>query len=171
MAWTTPATVTTGDLMTAAFWNTQVRDNMLTLATGGEWTTWSPSYSNITVGDGSVTARYMRIGDLVAAFWQFTMGGTSAYGGAGSESVSVPVTPASHYDNAISVVGHAVFSEGGSTVKMGYVRLNDSLTDFDLVQSQLANTDQIIQGAVTATDPFTFGSTDVIEFTAVYEAA
>lgn len=31
MAWTAPATVTTGDLMTAAFWNAQVRDNMLFL--------------------------------------------------------------------------------------------------------------------------------------------
>lgn len=31
MAWTAPATVTTGDLMTAAFWNTQVRDNLLHL--------------------------------------------------------------------------------------------------------------------------------------------
>jgi len=28
MAWTTPATVTTSQLMTAAFWNTQVRDNL-----------------------------------------------------------------------------------------------------------------------------------------------
>lgn len=27
MAWTTPATVIAGQLMTAAFWNTQVRDN------------------------------------------------------------------------------------------------------------------------------------------------
>jgi hypothetical protein len=29
MAWTAPATVTTGELMTAAFWNTQIRDNLL----------------------------------------------------------------------------------------------------------------------------------------------
>lgn len=32
MAWTTPATVTTAQLMTAAFWNTQVRDNLGFLA-------------------------------------------------------------------------------------------------------------------------------------------
>lgn len=29
MSWTAPATVTTGDLITAAQWNTQIRDNML----------------------------------------------------------------------------------------------------------------------------------------------
>lgn len=32
MAWTTPATVTVGQFMTAAFWNAQVRDNELFLA-------------------------------------------------------------------------------------------------------------------------------------------
>ncbi len=33
MAWTTPATVVAGQLMTAAFWNTHVRDNELYLFT------------------------------------------------------------------------------------------------------------------------------------------
>ena len=32
MAWTAPATVITGDLLTAALWNAQVRDDMLETA-------------------------------------------------------------------------------------------------------------------------------------------
>lgn len=34
MAWTTPGTATAGDVLTASFWNTNVRDNTLALSRG-----------------------------------------------------------------------------------------------------------------------------------------
>jgi hypothetical protein len=32
---------------------------------GGAWTTWTPSYTNLTVGNGTVTARYSQVGKTV----------------------------------------------------------------------------------------------------------
>lgn len=170
MAWTAPRTWTTGELVTAAIMNTHIRDNQLTL----NWTTWSPSYSNITVGSGTVTSRYMHVGGsggTVIAFWQFTFGSGSAYGNAGGEFVSVPVAPAAHYVDAKGTVGQGVFSDANGSTFLSLVRFNDTLSDFDIVLADTSSAVGVIQSAVTATDPFTFATGDIINFTAVYEAA
>ncbi len=51
MAWTTPATVTAGQLMTAAFWNANVRDNFNVLREREVW--FSAASGNISVGSGT----------------------------------------------------------------------------------------------------------------------
>lgn len=46
--------------------------------TGG-WTTWTPTYTSITVGNGTVVARYCQIGKIVHVFWRLTCGSTSSW--------------------------------------------------------------------------------------------
>ena len=53
------------------------------------WTTYTPTLTNITLGDGTVSAKYVRIGKLVNVQVQFTMGSTSAV--TGLIGVSLPV--------------------------------------------------------------------------------
>ena len=65
MAWTTA-----GELMTSTKMNT------IFPAGASDFQTWSPSYANLTVGNGTVVARYTIIGDLVVARWVFTLGST-----------------------------------------------------------------------------------------------
>ena len=56
MAWTTPGTATAGSVLTASFWNTQVRDNLLALPRGyvaqttlaTSFSTSSTSYVDVT---------------------------------------------------------------------------------------------------------------------------
>jgi len=47
MAWTTPGTATAGEVLTAAFWNTQVRDNLNDIRMAQMctyvWTSWNPT--------------------------------------------------------------------------------------------------------------------------------
>ena len=45
------------------------------------WTTWSPSYSNLTIGNGTVVARYAYSGGLVILEYQLTWGSTSSFTG------------------------------------------------------------------------------------------
>lgn len=78
MSWTAPATVTVGQLMTAAFWNAQVRDNELFLHTVGALTnvgraspnsavTLTTSYQTVctvTATTSLATATYLAIGNI-----------------------------------------------------------------------------------------------------------
>ena len=85
MAWTTPGTATAGEVLTAAFWNTQVRDNMLELAplfTG--WTTYTPTlYQTATTPNitKSGDARYMKLGNLLFLSCALSATGTGTAGG------------------------------------------------------------------------------------------
>jgi len=90
MAWTTPGTATAGQVLTASFWNEQVRDNMLELAPlFGAWTSYTPTLrqgvsTNITK---TVTyAAYVKIGRL--AIVQVRLDAT----GAGTAGSNVEVT-------------------------------------------------------------------------------
>lgn len=83
-----------GDIITATAADTPARlavganDLLLTAASGeatglkytGGWTTWTPS-TNITVGNGTITARYQQIGKTVNFFWKLVAGSTTSLGG------------------------------------------------------------------------------------------
>jgi hypothetical protein len=44
----------------------------------GAWTTWTPTWSNVTIGNGVVTSRYQRIGNTVTFYLKFVLGTTSS---------------------------------------------------------------------------------------------
>jgi hypothetical protein len=94
MAWTTPRTWVTGELVTAALLNAHLRDNLNALVPVGvdAWTAFTP-----TVKFGATTAtvandsRYMRVGRLVTVNYAFRL--TNLNGGTGVISITQPVTP------------------------------------------------------------------------------
>ena len=47
---------------------------------GGGWTTWTPTWVNLTVGNGTLTARYQQIGKTINFELRFVMGSTSSMG-------------------------------------------------------------------------------------------
>jgi len=59
------------------------------------WQTWTPSYTNLTVGNGSVTAKYQQIGKTVNFEFLFAFGTTSAMGTV--PQITAPVTPARYF--------------------------------------------------------------------------
>jgi hypothetical protein len=65
--------------------------------TGGDWTfgTWSPSYGGLTVGNGTVTARYAQKGKLVVAWWKLLFGSTTSV--TGSMTITIPVNAYTNY--------------------------------------------------------------------------
>lgn len=80
MAWTSPRTWTSGEVPTAAIFNTHVRDNLK--AIGDAWTAWSPTLVATTIGNGSTVSRYMQAGKLVHFRHSVTLGSTSSVSGA-----------------------------------------------------------------------------------------
>lgn len=63
--------------------------------TGWSWSSWSPSYANLTIGNGTVEAKYIQIGKTVFVRWFFQLGSTSVVGT--NPTISPPLVPLASY--------------------------------------------------------------------------
>ena len=101
MAWTTPGTAVAGDVLTAAFWNLQVRDNMNSLIEAGSTLPSSPVdgqsfYYTANTTTGAVWHLRYRSASSSAYKWEFVGGsdliseGTTNYGSTTSTSYGNP---------------------------------------------------------------------------------
>ena len=131
------------------------------------WDTWSPTYQNLTIGDGTVVARFFEVGELVIAKWVFTLGSSSSVGTV--PTVSRPVTASSSYGTNDDIMGGAKFQDAATDTFFGYVN-NASTTLFDFYVFNAAGT-HLSDNSITASVPFTWATGDVMSFTATYEAA
>jgi hypothetical protein len=165
MAWTAPRTWTTGELVTAAQLNTHVRDNLdAAFPTDAVWTTWSPTYANLTIGNGTVTARYMEMGETFVAHWVFTLGSSSAVGT--GPTVSLPVTTGSAVETPI---GTAYMLNAGTQGYHGIVLIATSTTV--RIVGSLSSGTYVEDVTVSATVPFTWGTADKLIIAVVGERA
>lgn len=133
-----------------------------------DWTTWSPSYSNLTVGNGTVVARYTQIGKTIIAHFEFTLGSTSAVGS--NPGISLPVSMSATYLNTLNVVGWCQCNDDDGSVFYGPVRINTSAEQFRPVVGSAGGT-YLGQTSITATVPMTWTTDDTLVFSATYEAA
>lgn len=159
---TTPRTWVTGEVVTAAELNTEVRDGFTGIQAA--WTAYTPTLSNITLGNGTLTFKSARVGKTIIVRGRFVAGSTTTYS-AGALAFSLPATPSTDYAAAGDwPVGSGMVKP--TTVNMGVtVWLNGS-----------GNFQFVIDNATTATTvtntaPGTFGTSAEIGFTAEYEAA
>lgn len=145
-----------------------IKPNALVSGTGTSWAwqTWAPSYSNITIGDGTVVAKYIQIGKTVTGQFTFTLGSTSAIGNSGT--ISTPVTASSNYTAQNNVIGPCIFLDSGTIAYSGIVRLETTTTFRPIVGK--ADTTYLGTAGITATIPHTWAVNDVISFSFTYEA-
>jgi hypothetical protein len=145
-------------------------DLLLTAASGettglkytGGWTTWSPSYIDLTVGNGTVVARYQQIGKTVNYFWRLTWGSTTSC--TNFIRVSYPVTPS--YLNYVT--GRLVLEDNGASTYLGVSFMNS--LGFILLSENTAGTYNV-PGTLNATTPVTWTTNDVWTISGSYEVA
>ena len=137
----------------------------------GVWTTWSPSYTNLTIGNGTVVARYRPAkhgDDTIIAVFELLFGSATTIDG-GNPTISTPVTAASSYTTPRHHIGPAYIQDTGSLARPGMVRLEStttfSVSVFDASATYLSN------ASITATIPMTWTTGDLLSFTATFEAA
>ena len=166
----------TTDAPEDAFW--QVRkgstvvikadDNGLVTVPGLTWKTWTPTWTNLTIGNAVVVARYTQIGDTVIAYLSAVLGNTSSVDST-PVSVSLPVTEATSYsDGGSDPIGLAYFIDATSSDFNGRVALfNDKvvLQVFNASATSSTNTN------LNTTVPFTWTTSDEIRTHFTYEAA
>lgn len=160
---TTPRTWVTGEVVTAAEMNTEVRDGFTGIQAA--WSAYTPTLTNITLGNGTLACASARVGKTMLVRGSFLAGSTTTYA-AGNLGVSVPVNAHAAYAAAGShAVGSGLVSLNGGTPIGVTARLTSATTMNFTVDAQTATT------AVTNTNPFTFGTASTLNFAAAYEAA
>ncbi len=132
------------------------------------WTGWSPSYSNLTIGDGTVVSRFMEAGNLIAARFQWTFGSTSSVDGAGS-TISLPATVSSSGYDGATVMGVATFRDAGTGTFTGTVEFQTTTTVEIRVGDVTASHTRLAD--ISSTVPMTWTTGDILAFLVVYEAA
>jgi len=140
-------------------------------ATGLKWaaaasssitfTTWTPTLTNITVGNGTQVARYGTSGKFVIAQYKLTFGSTTSFGG--NIKITLPVAPAYGAFTAFGFtqdVGVASYYLVGETDATTTVSLNTLKAD----QTYLKDT------GINSTTPFTYATNDLINIIFTYES-
>jgi hypothetical protein len=176
MAWTTLGTVAPGDVLransgTAAYNNVIENLNVI----GGAWTSFTPSWTNLTVGTGgsaSNTGHYMNAGKLYIVRTRTVLG---------SSGFSVGTNPQLTLPNSSSFSTAA--AAAALTLSLGIAAMLDSATatywasiapststrvEFRLLR---ADTAWLSTGTATATVPMTWAASDEIVCQFMYEAA
>lgn len=159
-----------GEQPTAAKWNILGTNDAYfngLVGSGTAWSSWSPSYTNITVGSGSVSAKYQQFGKTV--FYRITIVFGAGMSIASGALISLPVTSVAIPGTADrQVIGYGTYQDTGTANYYAVVRWNTTTT-MKLMSLDGANSTGY--NTVSNTIPFTWVSTDEIHLHGMYEAA
>lgn len=166
MSWTSPRTWVAGETVTAALLNQYLRDNDLALSTfATDWTpSWTANTTNPTIGNGTITGRYINVGKLVIFYAEIVAGSTTAFG-SGSWHIDLPVN-----------------GEVARRFILNAAAFDTSLSDDYQLLAVRSSSDQLSikcdattagasMRAVNATVPFTWATGDTLHISGIYELA
>lgn len=133
----------------------------LAVPLAGAWASYVPSTANITVGNGTQSAFFTRIGRTIIVRWNLNWGSTTSF--AGNIQVGLPVAAsAASFNNGM--VGSAYMLDAGTRELSGSTRfVTASSTQVFVITGD--------GGTVNATVPWTWATSDNVSFTMTYEAA
>jgi hypothetical protein len=131
----------------------------------GTWTNYTPTWTNITVGNGAVTARYMQIGKIVFINLGITFGSTTSVSGiiigslpiTGSNLQAAANYNASIYDaSPFNIYSANAYFPSNTTVGL---------------KAQNSAGTYVVGAYTNATTPITWTQSDAFLFNLFYEAA
>jgi hypothetical protein len=173
-----------GDLLTASANDTPARlavganDTMLvgdsTAATGLSyksaatlypWQTWTPTYTRLTIGNGTVTARYQQIGKTVNFFWSLIWGSTTS-----TTSYPIVSAPVANFITSVQyVIGGAALQDISGGFYLGNVQMSGSSGLYINAIGTAGN--YADEGVLQTTLPATWTTGDKWTISGTYEAA
>lgn len=159
MAWSVPSNVSSGAQIQAATTNAILADLALI---GDAWTSYTPTLTNITQGNGTVDARYINPGKLVVFQIRFTFGSTSSF--SGRPTFTVPVSTRS----ALWGLSSTAFDTSASA---WYPVVAINTSGSAVAAFCWPTTAGNALRDVNATTPMTWASGDILTIIGAYEAA
>lgn len=160
--------VTTAKLADAGVTNAKLATT--TGEPGGAWESWTPSYTNFTAGNGTLTyAKYKKVGNTVSFKYKFVWGSTTS--ASGTITISLPVT--AHADEVpatgLNFVGVGNALDSGTQQYQIFPNIA-STTTMTAHAAGAAGT-YTNPAAVNATVPMTWTTSDVMIIRGSYESA
>lgn len=138
------------------------------------WLSYSPTLTNVTVGNGTKEAYYKQIGKTIVAKGKFTLGSTSSIGG--TVAIAHPVTITATGYPSEGHIGIGTITDAG--VKIFPARLYySSTTTFNMVVFNKSNgANNYVQSnggsdLLNASVPFALGNGDAFGWAYIAEAA
>ncbi len=151
----TPFPFTAGAVLTAAQLNAI-----------GEWIDYTPTWTNVTVGNATQDFRYLQVNKGIFVIGVFTVGSTTTFGGGGSPAnFTLPLTA----NTPLGRVGNAIFLDSGTETYNGVVNLLSTTTAQPRSYAVLGSL--IKDNSIINTVPFTWTTNDAIYVDFYYEAA
>lgn len=136
--------------------------------TGWAWQSWTPTWANLTTGNGTNSSFYTQIGKTVICLLQFTFGTTSAMGS--NPTFTLPVTASAHPSTSLSpYIGQVRLLDSGIAAYVSQVAyLSTTTAGLFAVGTggAIAN-----ETGISSTVPFTWGLADGLAGFLTYEAA
>ena len=148
---------------------TKIRTGQIATTSEG-WSTWTPSWTNLTPSNGTLTyAKYTQIGKTVFFKLKFVWGGSTSC--SGTVSFSLPVT--AHADEVpatgVNVIGHGNALDSGTNqfnLSCAMLSTTTAVCNAYNVAGSYAN-----PNGVNATVPMTWAVNDCLTIRGYYEAA
>lgn len=162
---------TSNSVVTTNITDSAVTPAKLLAGTGSSWTwqSWTPVWTNLTVGNGTVSSTYTQIGKTVILRLAVVFGSGSSIGG--TVSFTLPVTAVSYGlgGTAQPVTGLSWMEDTGSANYQGNVSLASTTTG----RIKVYTTGSTYAGTadLSATIPFSWGTGDSLNVTVIYEGA
>jgi hypothetical protein len=136
----------------------------------GTYTAYTPTLSGITIGNGTIDAKYCRVNDFVHVIVRIVLGSTSAV--TGTSYFTLPVNCDAIQSPDTSSLGNSYFldSSAGATYPSDAVT-SGSLANRAYISTWTASGTYLTRSNISATVPFTWATGDVITFNLDYKAA
>ena len=161
---------TTGQVLTA---DTTVSPYKVKWAAAGggaaTWTTWTPSWDNLTVGNGTVTARYIQIDKVVFFSLKLVFGSTTSVSGRPQFTLPVSASSTTAVETA-NVFAQATDDGVGDSLLSSLPILSD-VTKIGLIPWKANSTYVLYDQNITAIIPFVWAVNDKIFVSGNYEVA
>jgi len=125
------------------------------------WSSWTPTTSGITIGNGTLVAKYTKLGKTVNFNLKFVFGSTSAI--TGTPVFSPPVAAADTH-NALQ----AIVEDSGTALLCAIATL---VAGNIYVYAAGAATSYVSQTNMSATVPMTWAAGDVLYINGTYQAS
>lgn len=153
-----------------------VTPEKLLSGTGTSWAyqSWSPTWTNLTVGNGTLTAKYVKIGKNTKGYLILKFGSTTSISGTvyftlpAACSSSQLLTESSAY---IQIGTTRTFDSSVPAAYSGPLLMGNNETTKVLPTMYNASATYVPDGAITSTAPFTWATNDQLTCTFDYEAA
>lgn len=136
---------------------------------GAAWTTYTPTINaGFTLGNGTQVFRYVKIGKTVFVQGTILWGSTTSMT---AFDFTLPSTSTTTQYGTNAIIGEFSAQDAGTASYHGFIRWLNSTTVVPRTISASLVSGAITGASLNATTPFTWGTSDVMNFNFVYEEA